>query len=228
MSRMIPNLKASVRFILYCFRIYCPYVAASQQAHTHVQASRTDYGKIFPIFTSSGSHDNFRSHSLATRRGLGNHRCSGNVGLASWPIRIHRELCHPDQIGGKSPKVGHVETTDSNDARQGTHSSRPQTTPSHTEKRSGEPSRISWASAHFLQPCHLAMFKTFNTKRAQIRYRYSSRDKIFTVVREVLRNNYQSRKSYWSLPLLGNKPKKFHFVHQTVSHWEVHMCWARD
>ena len=25
------------------------------------------------------------------------------------------------------------------------------------------------------------------------------------------------------LLLLGNKPKKFDFVHQTASHWEVHM-----
>ena len=27
--------------------------------------------------------------------------------------------------------------------------------------------------------------------------------------------------SHWSLPLLGNKPKKFNFMHQTVSCWEA-------
>ena len=31
-----------------------------------------------------------------------------------------------------------------------------------------------------------------------------------------------------SLPLLGNKPKKFDFVHQTVSHQEARASWPRD
>ena len=34
--------------------------------------------------------------------------------------------------------------------------------------------------------------------------------------------------SHWSLLLLGNKPKKFNFVHQTVSHWEACAGWAQD
>ena len=52
--------------------------------------------------------------------------------------------------------------------------------PSHEEKWSGEPSQISWASAcTLLRRCHLATFKTFYTKPAQKRYRYSSRDKKF-------------------------------------------------
>ena len=39
------------------------------------------------------------------------------------------------------------------------------------------------------------------------------------VVREVLRNNYQSRHLIGLYHFLGvYKPKKFHFVHQTVSH----------
>ena len=32
---------------------------------------------------------------------------------------------------------------------------------------------------------------------------------------------------HWSLPLFGNKPKKFDFVHQTVSSWEACIGWAR-
>ena len=31
-----------------------------------------------------------------------------------------------------------------------------------------------------------------------------------------------------TVTLLGNKPKKFDFVHQTVSHWEAHTGWAQD
>ena len=30
------------------------------------------------------------------------------------------------------------------------------------------------------------------------------------------------------LPHLGNKSKKFDFVHETISCWEVHVSWARD
>ena len=40
----------------------------------------------------------------------------------------------------------------------------------------------------------------------------------FTVVREMLRNNYRS----CNLIVLGNKPKNFDFIHQTVSRKEAH------
>ena len=46
----------------------------------------------------------------------------------------------------------------------------------------------------------------------------------FTVVSEVLCNNYPISQSHWSLPLLGNKPKEFDFVHQTVARREAR--WA--
>ena len=39
------------------------------------------------------------------------------------------------------------------------------------------------------------------------------------------------RNSYWScnpLPLLGNKPKKFDFVYQTICRWKVRMGWVWD
>ena len=62
---------------------------------------------------------------------------------------------------------------------------RPQTLSSHEEKRSGEPSRISWASAHFCD-CHLAMFKAKPAQKSM------DARKIFTVAREVLHNNYRS------------------------------------
>ena len=67
---------------------------------------------------------------------------------------------------------------------EGSAQSRPQTLPSHEEKRSGEPSQISWASAQFC-----SSVKRFYAKCTQKRYGYSSRDKNFTAVREVLRNN---------------------------------------
>ena len=34
--------------------------------------------------------------------------------------------------------------------------------------------------------------------------------------------------SHWSLPLLGNNPKKFNLVHRTVVRWKAHAVWARD
>ena len=34
--------------------------------------------------------------------------------------------------------------------------------------------------------------------------------------------------SHWSFTVLGNKPKKFDFVHQTVSRREARAGWARD
>ena len=37
-----------------------------------------------------------------------------------------------------------------------------------------------------------------------------------------------SQQSHWSLPLLGNTPKKFDFVHQIVSRQEVCVGWGRD
>ena len=101
------------------------WLQANKHTHTCARQVEQTVAKL-NHFCFSGSHDNFRSHCLATRRGLGNHCWSGNVGPASWPIRIHRELCHSDQIRGKSPKTGHVETTDSSDARQGILVSLPQ------------------------------------------------------------------------------------------------------
>ena len=55
--------------------------------------------------------------------------------------------------------------------------------------------------------------------------------KIFIVVREVLHNSYRSHSYVFGLIvlrliLLRNKPKKFDFDHQTVSHWEVCAGWA--
>ena len=43
--------------------------------------------------------------------------------------------------------------------------------------------------------------------------------KIFAVVRDVLRNDLSILQSHWSLPLFGDRPKKFDFVYQTVSCW---------
>ena len=50
----------------------------------------------------------------------------------------------------------------------------------------------------------------------------------FTIVREVLRNNYRPHNLIGHLPLLDNKPKKFDFVHQTVSRREARVGWTRD
>ena len=55
------------------------------------------------------------------------------------------------------------------------------------------------------------------------KYGYSSSDKIFTAVKEVLLNNYRSRN------LIGpyrNKLKKFDFIHQTISCQELRVGWA--
>ena len=47
--------------------------------------------------------------------------------------------------------------------------------------------------------------------------------------KKVLCNNYWSRNlNRWSLQLLGNKPQKIDFIHQTVSRREVWLGWARD
>ena len=51
---------------------------------------------------------------------------------------------------------------------------------------------------------------------------------IFTVVREMLRFNYQSRNRIGPYHFLGNKPKKFDFVHQTISCREARAGWAQD
>ena len=92
--------------------------------------------------------------------------------------------------------------------------------PSHEEKLSCEPSRISWGRAH-LHDCVTSQFsKTFYAKPTQKRYKCSTRDKNFADVRKMLHNNYRS---HWSLPLFGSNPKKFNFLHQTVSHQEAHM-----
>ena len=78
----------------------------------------------------------------------------------------------------------------------------PKAPPSHEEKRSGEPSQISWASAQFC-----SSVKTFYAKCTQKRYGYSSRDKNFTVVREVLRNNYQSCNLIGPYRFWGENPR---------------------
>ena len=58
--------------------------------------------------------------------------------------------------------------------------SRPQTPPSYEEKRSGELSQISWASAHFCHSVTQQRLKHLTSKR----YRCSSRDKNVAVVRK--------------------------------------------
>ena len=39
---------------------------------------------------------------------------------------------------------------------------------------------------------------------------------------------FLTSQSHWSSPLLGNKPKKFNFIHQTVSRWEACTSGAQD
>ena len=48
----------------------------------------------------------------------------------------------------------------------------------------------------------------------------------FTVVREVLYVIITDLTISLVLTLLGNKPKEFNFIHQTVSDREVHTGWA--
>ena len=107
---------------------------------------------------------------------------------------------YPDKVGGKRLRFSLIPR------------------PHHKEKRSGEPTRIS---------CNLAMFKTFSGQPASkvqiVEWRWTN----FTVVRPVLHNNYWSPISLVLL-LLGNDPKKFNFVHQTVSLREAHASWAQD
>ena len=77
-----------------------------------------------------------------------------------------------------------------------------------------------------LRQHNLATFKIFFRKCAQKNYGYSNGDEqICTVVREVLHKIIISQ-SHWSLPHLDNKPKKFNFVHLTVSRREAHTRWA--
>ena len=67
--------------------------------------------------------------------------------------------------------------------------SRPQTPPSHEEKQSGEPSQISWVSAHFatVSPSNVqnTLCQTCSNEGMNTRVKEN-----FTVVREVLCNNY--------------------------------------
>ena len=72
------------------------------------------------------------------------------------------------------------------------------------------------------------MFKTSYAKPAQKRYGYSSRDKQFSVVKEVLHNNYQSHNLIGPYHFFENKHKKFDFVHQTISRQEAHAGGAQD
>ena len=75
---------------------------------------------------------------------------------------------------------------------------------------SGEQSQISWASAQ----CPLVTFETFYTERKGT----DTRDQKFYGCKG---SELPVSQSHWSLPLLGNTTKKFHFVHQTVSRWEA-------
>ena len=70
------------------------------------------------------------------------------------------------------------------------------------EKQPGEPSQISWASAHFCG------------KPAQKRYGHSSRDKNLLLKGKCYVIIITDLESHWSLPLSD-------FVHQTDSRWEA-------
>ena len=91
---------------------------------------------------------------------------------------------------------------------------------------------IWWTESNFLGlrtllwQCYLAMFKTFYAKPAQKRYTYSIR--FYCCKGSATYIMFLISQSHWSLPLLENKPNKFNFVRQTVSHWEAHTGWAWD
>ena len=64
---------------------------------------------------------------------------------------------------------------------------------------------------------YVAIFKTFCTKPAQ------------KGTRVVCKGSFTDLTiSLVLTALFGNKPKKFVFIHQTVSSWEAHMGWAQD
>ena len=77
-------------------------------------------------------------------------------------------------------------------------------------EQSGEQSQISWASAQ----CRLVTHFTLNLLKKGT----DTRDQKFYGCKG---SELPVSQSHWSLPLLDNKTKKFHFVHQTVSHWEA-------
>ena len=73
-----------------------------------------------------------------------------------------------------------------------------------------------------LQQCNEAKFKTFAEKPLK-----KSMD-----TRMEMKNLYSNKGSSCNLigpyQFLGNKAKKFDFIHQTISYQEVHMGWAQD
>ena len=87
----------------------------------------------------------------------------------------------------------------------------------HEEKRSGEPSRFSWASARFCD----------NVTLATIRYFAANPLKKGTDVRMEMNNFYERYVIITDLAIslaitvFGNKSKKFDFVQQTISRWEA-------
>ena len=91
---------------------------------------------------------------------------------------------------------------------------------SHKEKWYGEPSQISWASAHF---CDSVTWQHIADNPLRKKYAYSNRDD--TVVKKVLRNNFAKS---LVLLLLANNPNKFNFGHHTASRREVRVGWACD
>ena len=64
----------------------------------------------------------------------------------------------------------------------------------------------------------IATFKTFYAKPAQKRYRYLRRDLKSYCCKRSGTWQLPISQSHWFLPLLGNKPKKFNFVHKTRRH----------
>ena len=101
-----------------------------------------------------------------------------------------------------------------------------QTPPSYEEKQSGESSQISWAGAHF---CNSVTQKYFtpNSLKKGTDTLVEIQNKNVNAVREMPCNNSRSHTLIGAyLPLMEFKLKKFDFVHQTVSCWELHVGWA--
>ena len=86
---------------------------------------------------------------------------------------------------------------------------------------------VWWTNSNFfgkhtlLWQCNLATSKTICGQPAQKESMHTQMEmnKFYSCNRSAM------LQSHWSLSLLGNRPKKFDFVHQTISHWEVHMGW---
>ena len=87
--------------------------------------------------------------------------------------------------------------------------------PSHEEKRSGEPSQISWAGT-------LLQLVQNILHHIQLMFRYKSREAKFYFCKNVIISQ-----SHWSL-LLSTFWEQAQEIHQTVSCWRVHVGWARE